>query len=102
MRCGRIASATILILVAGLSPLCPLTSFAIPLEDFTGYSQGLGRGGDVVVNFAVLPPGDSFLNLLSDSFRPGTGATNLDSHQFSISSRIIQDQEYLISYYLIP
>ena len=66
-----------------LAPPLSVSCHAVALEDFTGYSQGLVRGGDVVVNFAVLTPGDSFLSLLSDSYRPGTGATNLDSHQFT-------------------
>ena len=34
---------------------------AIPLDDFTGYTQGTARREDVAVNFAVLTPGDSFL-----------------------------------------
>jgi hypothetical protein len=69
--------------IASLSPLVPALCFAVPLGEFTGYSQGSVRGADIVVNFAVLPPGDSFLPLLSDSFRPGTGATSLDSHQYT-------------------
>ena len=76
MSSRRIAFAAIVIsIVTCLSPNILAISYAVPLGDFTGYSQGLGRGGDVVVNFAVLPPGDSFLTLLSESFRPGTGAT---------------------------
>ena len=66
-----------------LSPLLSVPCQAVPLDAFTGYSQGTARAADVVVNFAVLSPGDSFLPLLSDSYRPGTGATGLDPQQYT-------------------
>jgi hypothetical protein len=69
--------------IGSLSSLFPEPCSAVPLADFTGYSEGLVRGGDVVVNFAVLSPGDSFLPLLSESFKPGTGATGLDASQYT-------------------
>jgi hypothetical protein len=88
--------------VASLSPLFPAPCYAVPLGDFTGYSQGLGRGGDVVVNFAVLPPGDSLLTLLSDSFRPGTGATSLDAHQYTYLYQIANNSGPRVFDFLLP
>lgn len=85
-----------------LIPLLSVPCYAVTLEDFTGYSQGLVRGGDVVVNFAVLPPGDSFLTLLSDSYRPGTGAAGLDSHQYTYLYQIANNSGPRVFDFVMP
>jgi len=53
-----------------LSTLCIwlsiiIPSNAIPLNDFTGHSENLSS----VVNFAVLPPGDPFTQVLKPFFQ---------------------------------
>jgi hypothetical protein len=88
--------------IASLSPLVPVLCFAVPLGEFTGYSQGSARGGDVVVNFAVLPPGDSFLPLLSNSFRPGTGATSLDSYQYTYLYQVANNSGPRVFDFVMP
>ena len=100
---SRMPVAVFCVLMA-LSLTSPLSApcHAVALEDFTGYSQGLVRGGDVVVNFAVLTPGDSFLSLLSDSYRPGTGATNLDPHQFTYLYQIANNSGPRVFDFVMP
>ena len=96
------ACAALYISIVCLSSIYPAPSYALTIGDFTGYSQGLGRGGDVVVNFAVLPPGDAFLPLLSDSFRPGTGATDLDSHQYTYLYQLANNSGPRVFDFLLP
>lgn len=98
----KIAFAAVCISILCLSCIDPAPSHAVPLGDFTGYSQGLARGGDVVVNFAVLPPGDAFLTVLSPSFRPGTGATGLDSHQYTYLYQLANNSGPRVFDFLLP
>jgi hypothetical protein len=44
---------------------------SVPIADATGHSNGFSA----TVNFAVLSPGDPFLNVLSPIFQPGEGVT---------------------------
>jgi hypothetical protein len=63
-----------------LSLLMQSTGYAVPFPAFTGHTENLNS----VVNFAVLPPGDPFINVLSPLFRPGASAsTQLNPHQFT-------------------
>lgn len=58
----------------------PTTSNAIPLHDFTGHSENLSS----VVNFAVLPPGDSFTHVLTPYFQgPNGSSASLNPHHFT-------------------
>lgn len=55
-------------------------SYAVPMPGYTGHSENLNS----VVNFAVLPPGDPFLNALTPLFQSsGNSAANLNPHQFT-------------------
>ena len=71
--------------VSFLSTLCIwlsiiIPSNAIPLNDFTGHSENLSS----VVNFAVLPPGDPFTQVLKPFFQGGNGSTSsLNPQQFT-------------------
>lgn len=77
--CGMFRSAG----VACVSIVAVSMAQALPLFDFTGHSDGTLRGGTSSVNFAVLTPGDSLINTLSEAFRPAIGAPNLDPGQFT-------------------
>jgi hypothetical protein len=55
-------------------------SYAVPMPGYTGHSENLNS----VVNFAVLPPGDPFLNVLTPLFQSsGSSGANLNPHQFT-------------------
>ena len=55
-------------------------SYAVPMPGYTGHSENLNS----VVNFAVLPPGDPFLNVLTPLFQSsGNSAANLNPHEFT-------------------
>ena len=64
---------------AGLYGFCLILLFcatvipaeSVPIPDATGHSNSI----NITVNFAVLPPGDPFLSVLSPIFQPADGVT---------------------------
>jgi len=56
-----------------------VTSEAVPIPEYTGHSVGQFY----TVNFAVLPPSDPFLSLLSPLFVPAESAPKLDAGEFT-------------------
>jgi hypothetical protein len=66
IRVGLYGFCLILLICVAVTPAA-----SVPIGDATGHSNGFIS----TVNFAVLPPGDPFLNVLSPIFRPADGVT---------------------------
>lgn len=80
MRRRRVGLATLHTFCVWLFMVLPTTSSAIPIADFTGHSENLSS----VVNYAVLPPGDPFTNVLTPFFQGSSGSTSsLNPQQFT-------------------
>lgn len=80
MRSCLRVRAGIMVMVFVFASLSELvTSEAVPIPEFTGHSVGQFY----TVNFAVLPPSDPFLGLLSPLFVPAESAPKLDAGEFT-------------------
>lgn len=85
----RIGIVFVVFVLTSLSEI--VTSEAVPIPEFTGHSNG----GFYTVNFAVLPPGDPFLSLLSPLFVPAEPAPKLDAGEFTYLYQIVNPNHRL-------